>query len=829
MQISQITRLLPRWLTRGGVRLLFHRPLCALALTGFAFAAAGAPVPAPIFAAGDAVPKPSKTATGADKKPDKKSAARARELKVSPAVRDALVQVELWAQTSEGEDPSASGFLQRCPNCGKFHDDSLATVLEERRPARVAGYLVAPDLVIVSDPAIAGRFTREWRVRKGAESVAATVDAVAQDRLALRLRLKKPLAGAKPLRFAGTGTAAGGKPPVAFATYSATSRGWTFVVAPFDGVQRLYYDTPGDPAAAFVVLPPNAILLDAAGAPVSLTFTEAIAAAGAGAGAPFAPPDRWRWLSAADFAKRAAGLAERLAPALVGVEVRLRPKTVRAGDDSERGSSDGIERELSKPQPAVVLGPRRVLLLGNFDAALTARFESATVRLPDGGRVKARFAGAVRDFGALVLKPERDLAGAVELAAGDAALSPQGSALWWTAALRTRGEKTFIEVAHARLRGAELAWRGAVKAEFGVRSTAGVFVFDAAGALAAIPVSKRDSSGSRRSRWDWGSSSGGAAHYAASRFAVLTDADALSPAKFATWADDSLRPVSEREANQLAWLGVETQHLDKDLAEALGISEQTDTGRHGLLVTQIHPNSPAARGGLKDGDVLLSVRADGEQKETKLDSRDGYDYSRVNFAEMFERYDEVPESYFDRIPPPWSKADNALNTLLKNIGFGHSYTLTYIRKGAVRTAPFKVARGPDYYLTAPEATFEGTGLQVRELTFETRRFYKIPAGQNALIVSRVVSGKTAAIAGIKPYELIVEVNGKPVTTAAEFKKTFDKGGALRLQVRRMDKSRVVTLDTKTATGGKGAKPSVKPPAKPTPKAGPARSRRGGGA
>jgi serine protease Do len=48
------------------------------------------------------------------------------------------------------------------------------------------------------------------------------------------------------------------------------------------------------------------------------------------------------------------------------------------------------------------------------------------------------------------------------------------------------------------------------------------------------------------------------------------------------------------------WLGVSIQPVDDNLAKDLGISQ-------GVLVQQVQPNSPAEKGGLKPGDVILSV------------------------------------------------------------------------------------------------------------------------------------------------------------------------------------------------------------------------------
>ena len=62
-------------------------------------------------------------------------------------------------------------------------------------------------------------------------------------------------------------------------------------------------------------------------------------------------------------------------------------------------------------------------------------------------------------------------------------------------------------------------------------------------------------------------------------------------------ADD----LTEQGRVERAWLGVKVQQLDRALAEGLGL--ETDTP--GVIVTQVHPDSPARRAGLRRGDVKI--------------------------------------------------------------------------------------------------------------------------------------------------------------------------------------------------------------------------------
>ena len=56
-----------------------------------------------------------------------------------------------------------------------------------------------------------------------------------------------------------------------------------------------------------------------------------------------------------------------------------------------------------------------------------------------------------------------------------------------------------------------------------------------------------------------------------------------------------------------AWLGVYPQILEPETAQYLKVPEQPPDGHTGILVKAIEPNSPADQGGLRKGDVILTI------------------------------------------------------------------------------------------------------------------------------------------------------------------------------------------------------------------------------
>ena len=51
------------------------------------------------------------------------------------------------------------------------------------------------------------------------------------------------------------------------------------------------------------------------------------------------------------------------------------------------------------------------------------------------------------------------------------------------------------------------------------------------------------------------------------------------------------------------WIGVEPQNLSKELSESLGLPANTE----GVLISGVLEGGPAAKGGIKPGDVLIAV------------------------------------------------------------------------------------------------------------------------------------------------------------------------------------------------------------------------------
>ena len=196
------------------------------------------------------------------------------------------------------------------------------------------------------------------------------------------------------------------------------------------------------------------------------------------------------------------------------------------------------------------------------------------------------------------------------------------------------------------------------------------------------------------------------------------------------------------------WLGVGIQEVTAELAGKFGIKESD-----GVLVNDVFENEPAARAGLKPGDIIAKV--DGRRVET---------------------------------PSGLSRAVAGLNP-------GTKVELEIIRNGERRPLFIDLGeRKEDAVVAAipspapmPEIKL---GLNVQDLTPELAEKFKIK-DQKGVLVSKVEPGSTAQEQGLREGDLIKEVNRQAVLNTEEFKSAVGhvkKGESVLLRVVRENRA-----------------------------------------
>ncbi len=196
------------------------------------------------------------------------------------------------------------------------------------------------------------------------------------------------------------------------------------------------------------------------------------------------------------------------------------------------------------------------------------------------------------------------------------------------------------------------------------------------------------------------------------------------------------------------YLGINIQNLDYDRAAAFGLDKP-----EGALVTRVLEGSPAAKAGLKHGDVVLSV--DGRPVR---ETRDLIDYVSAQ-------------------------------------GPGKQVELGLLRDGErlSRRVELTEREGSDESEgSVPEEQaggLEWLGLDYQDLTPGVRESYGLPAGARGVVVRDVAATSPLYDEGVAPGDLIVEVNGRAVADGAELEAavgTIRPGGFLRLYLQRFD-------------------------------------------
>jgi serine protease Do len=199
------------------------------------------------------------------------------------------------------------------------------------------------------------------------------------------------------------------------------------------------------------------------------------------------------------------------------------------------------------------------------------------------------------------------------------------------------------------------------------------------------------------------------------------------------------------------WLGVSVQALTPPLARALGLPEA-----HGILVAEALPDSPAARAGVRRGDVIVA-----------LDDRPADDVGRFR--------NQVAQT----LP-------------------GSRVRLTVVRGGQRQTVEVVLGELPEPGARPAglPALPERLGLMLVELTPDMAARLGLPATARGVLVQEVRVGGLGQRLGLRPGDVIQEVNGRPVRTPPEFARAIAEAadGDVVLLVNRRGQVAYVVLE-----------------------------------
>ena len=260
--------------------------------------------------------------------------------------------------------------------------------------------------------------------------------------------------------------------------------------------------------------------------------------------------------------------------------------------------------------------------------------------------------------------------------------------------------------------------------------------------------------------------------------AELADADALEESGQTVVIEDQeptrieVLPSIEDDENTMiggdgsSWLGVETHEVTADKAKELKLSAE-----RGMFLGKIVPDSPAAKAGLKENDVVTEING-----------------QRVEGAAQFRRMiHEIPAGRSIQLTV-WrdGRTQTISATLGKSEEHHHAMKMVTPTPG---TFAFRMPEIPEI----PPMEWNGgmlaggqprLGIDAEDLSGQLGAFFGAPDGEG-ILVRDVNSGSPAEKAGVKAGDVITSLNGDRIRTVGDLRE--------KLSAKRDDKDRTVKL------------------------------------
>jgi serine protease Do len=215
----------------------------------------------------------------------------------------------------------------------------------------------------------------------------------------------------------------------------------------------------------------------------------------------------------------------------------------------------------------------------------------------------------------------------------------------------------------------------------------------------------------------------------------------------ANLARNVVAQLREHGRARRGWLGVRIQQVSPDIAESLGMKEPL-----GAMIAGVTDGGPAEAAKIRNGDIII----------------------RFNDQEV--------------------KDMRALPRIVADTDIGRDVPVVVWRDGKEVTLRAKVGELPDEQRVASvapdratkETELSGLGLTLAPLTPEARERFQIGAEQKGVLITGVQDGTPAADKGLKPGDVIVEVQQEEVKSPAEVQDRVEK-------VRRANRRSVLML------------------------------------
>ncbi len=233
------------------------------------------------------------------------------------------------------------------------------------------------------------------------------------------------------------------------------------------------------------------------------------------------------------------------------------------------------------------------------------------------------------------------------------------------------------------------------------------------------------------------------------------------PSNLARWVATQL---IERGSVQRAFLGVVIEEIRGDLAAKFGVPRGG-----GVLVAEVHPNTPAAKADIREGDVI------------------------TEFAGQPARSPRELQSLVERAP---LGKPQTVKVLRDGRTVSLQVTLEALPDEPVVTRPARVRNSDDGASAAGSYRAAQLGLEVTDLTSDVARRFGFQ-NYSGVLISHVDPGSVAYRKGLREGMLILSVERQPVASVDEFRSALERASleeGILLKVRTEAGNRFVVLD-----------------------------------